>query len=95
MSSSYNKLRIVFQEFGLRVLPAVNRKYQSQSGDQGVEMVSDHRGGDSAPGSRSSGAASADVDTASSVSQESGAHLTFSPASPLKQVGALMLCKIN
>ena len=67
MSSSYNKLRIVFQEFGLRVLPAVNRKYQSQSGDQGVEIVSDHRGGDSAPGSRSSGAASADVDTASSV----------------------------
>ena len=44
----YNKLRIVFQEFGLlRVLPAVNRKYQSQSGDQGVEMVSDHRGDDS------------------------------------------------
>lgn len=49
VSSSYNKLRIVFQEFGLRVLPVVHRKYQSQSGDQGVEMVSDHRGGDSRP----------------------------------------------
>ena len=59
-------------------------------------MVSDHRRGDSASGSRISGAASAEtLWTPPLVSGQESAHLAFSLASPLEQVGALMLCKIN